>query len=108
MLTTEEVRARVLEIVGSMSPAGKRVATSSDRLVEDLGYDSLAIVELSLQIESVLGLTSLAQDDGADVVTVADIEDLVVRGIGSSPADPAGSNGDSSDGLLTTPGTPAR
>lgn len=108
MLTTEEVRARVLEIVSSMSPAGKPVALSSDRLVEDLGYDSLAIVELSLQIESVLGLTTLAQDDGADVVTVADIEDLVVRSLGSSPAGPAGSGGDSSDGLLTTPGTPAR
>ena len=87
-----------------MAPSGKKTAQSSDRLVEDLGYDSLAIVELSLQIESVLGLTTLAQEEGADVVTVADIEELVVRGLG----EPTSSAEVSSDALLTTPGSPTR
>jgi acyl carrier protein len=85
--TTEEIRLQVREIAAAMSPLGKRTVQSSDRLVEDLGYDSLAIVELSLQIESRLGLTALAQDDGADVVTVADIEELVMR---SAPGGIAG------------------
>jgi acyl carrier protein len=85
--STAEIRLQVREIVGTMSPLGKNAAQSSDRLVEDLGYDSLAIVELSLQIESVLGLTTLAQEDGADVVTVSDIEDLVVRSMAAGSAD---------------------
>jgi acyl carrier protein len=86
--STDEIRSQVREIVSNMAPAGKRVAQSTDRLVEDLGYDSLAIVELSLQIESVLGLTTLAQEDGADVVTVADIEDLVVDSLAGDAAGP--------------------
>lgn len=88
-----------------MSPLGKKAAQPSDRLVEDLGYDSLAIVELSLQIESALGLTTLAQEEGADVVTVADIEDLVV---GNLAGGSAGSEAGGPDAMLTTPGTPGR
>ena len=42
-------RAQVRRIVGEMSPLGAREANSGDRLVEDLGYDSLAVIELSLR-----------------------------------------------------------
>lgn len=108
MSSTEEIRSQVRDIVGTMSPAGKKSAQSADRLVEDLGYDSLAIVELSLQIESVLGLSTLAQEDGADVVTVSDIEDLVVHSLTGGAGDPAGAAAAGSDPLPKAPGTPAR
>jgi acyl carrier protein len=73
------LRSQVRQVIGTMSPLGKRTAQPSDRLVEDLGYDSLAVIELSLQIESRFGVTSLGQDDAGDIATVRDVEDLVER-----------------------------
>jgi acyl carrier protein len=75
----DTLRSGVREVIGEMCPLGKRTAQSSDRLAEDLGYDSLAVIELSLQIESRFGLTAMAQDDATDIVTVGDVEDLVER-----------------------------
>jgi acyl carrier protein len=75
----EALRSGVREVIGDMSPLGKRTALSTDRLADDLGYDSLAVIELSLQIESRFGLTAVGQDDATDIETVGDVEDLVER-----------------------------
>jgi acyl carrier protein len=78
-MDTENLREQVRTTIGGMSPLGTRAARSTDRLVEDLGYDSLAMIELSLQLESQFGLSELSQDDAEDITTVRDIEDLVER-----------------------------
>ena len=72
-------RAQVRRIVGEMSPLGAREANSGDRLVEDLGYDSLAVIELSLRIEQEFTLVDLGTGPTADITTVQDIEDFVVQ-----------------------------
>jgi acyl carrier protein len=85
-MDSNTLRASVRDVVGAMSPLGKRTATSTDRLVDDLGYDSLAVIELSLQIESQFGLKSVGEDDAGDITTVADVEDLVERMISAAAA----------------------
>ena len=72
-------RAQVRRIVGEMSPLGAREANSGDRRVEDLGYDSLAVIELSLRIEQEFTLVDLGTGPTADITTVKDIEDFVVQ-----------------------------
>lgn len=87
-MENQDLRVRVREVVGQMSPLGPRPAQPGDRLVDDLGYDSLAVIELSLQLEADFGLKAMTGDATADIVTVADIEDLIER-----TAAPAGNAG---------------
>ncbi|MFE0625724.1 acyl carrier protein [Streptomyces sp. NPDC058864] len=87
-MSNESTRVRVREIVGEMSPSGKRDVAPSDLLVEDLGYDSLAVIELSLQIESAFGLSSMSQGTVPDITTVQDVEELVVQAL-ATPVDAA-------------------
>ena len=87
-MQTEDLRRGVREVIGQMCPLGARPADSADRLTDDLGYDSLAMIELSLQIESRFGLTAMDADDGTDIVTVGDVEDLVERMAATSAGAP--------------------
>jgi acyl carrier protein len=68
---------RVRELVGAMSPLGARTVSSSDRVVDDLGYDSVAILELALALEVEFDLQAIAEDQAVDLLTVGDIEQLV-------------------------------
>ncbi|GAA2117192.1 hypothetical protein GCM10009759_63370 [Kitasatospora saccharophila] len=85
---SETIGAQVRKLVGEMSPLGARTAQSDDRLVEDLGYDSLAVIELSLQLEATFALQPMAQGTAVDITTVGGIERLVEEALGA-PADAA-------------------
>ncbi|MFF4583956.1 acyl carrier protein [Streptomyces sp. NPDC000345] len=76
-MDSSTLRAQVRQIVGEMSPLGAREARSEDRLVEELGYDSLAVIELSLRIEQEFALVDLGTGATPDITTVKDIEDFV-------------------------------
>ena len=90
MANEDETRAAVRTLIGEMAPNGAREVSSSELLVEDLGYDSLAVIELSLQLESNLGLTAIGQDDAPDIKTVEDVETLVVHALAGAAAQAAG------------------
>jgi acyl carrier protein len=76
-MDSSTVRSKVRTIVGEVSPLGAREAASGDRLVEELGYDSLAVIELSLRIEQEFALDPAAAGGTPDITTVKDIEDFV-------------------------------
>jgi acyl carrier protein len=77
-MDSNTLRTKVRQIVGEMSPLGARDAGSDDLLIEDLGYDSLAVIELSLRIEQEFALPPAADAGTAtDIRTVKDIEDFV-------------------------------
>lgn len=79
-MSQQDKRAeRVRELVGEMSPLGARTAAPDDRVVEDLGYDSVAILELALALEVEFDLQAIAEEQAVDLVTVGDIEALVGR-----------------------------
>lgn len=79
MSEQDERAARVRELVGAMSPLGERVARSADRVVDDLGYDSVAILELALALEVEFDLQAIGEEQAVDLVTVGDIEAMVGR-----------------------------
>lgn len=79
MNNEQHLRTRVSEIIGQMSPLGSRQASSEDRISDDLGYDSLAIVELALVVESEFNIKQISEDEAIDIVTVRDVQDLVVK-----------------------------
>ena len=76
-MTEDERAERVRELVGAMSPLGGREVSSSDRVVDDLGYDSVALLELALALEVEFDLQAIGEDQAVDLLTVGDIEHLV-------------------------------
>ena len=76
-MDSSTVRSKVRQIVGEMSPLGAREAASEDRLIEELGYDSLAVIELSLRMEQEFALEPATGSGTPDITTVKDIEDFV-------------------------------
>ncbi|WP_051970753.1 ATP-grasp domain-containing protein [Kitasatospora azatica] len=74
-----DLQVRVREIIAQMSPSGATVAASSDRLVEDLGYDSLTLLDLAIALEDELVPAAIDEEAGADLLTVGDVEELMVR-----------------------------
>lgn len=70
-----------------MCPRGRRTVEPDDSLAADLGYDSLALVELSLELESRFGFEAMDDGETFDIVTVRDVEELVEK-LSLGAADP--------------------
>jgi len=82
MIQTNAVTDRVREIVAQLSPIGaSEQPAATALLVDDLGYDSLAIFELVLELERELELPRLQEEEALDMATVADVERLVVAAL---------------------------
>ena len=77
METTDDVDARVRQIVGRMSPLGERDVGPGEALADDLGYDSVAVIELALVLEDEFRLPPIGPEQASGVVTVADVARLV-------------------------------
>lgn len=75
----EAVRA----IVRRLAPAGARTRAiaGETRLTEDLGYDSLALIELAFALEKELALPPISETDVIEVATVADVEAFVAAAL---------------------------
>ncbi|HEY0166640.1 MAG TPA: phosphopantetheine-binding protein [Jatrophihabitans sp.] len=79
MITEAEVVEKVRTLIGEMSPLGAREARSEQRLIEDLGYDSVSFLELALALESEFELFTIDEEQAASLVTVGDIETLMTQ-----------------------------
>lgn len=79
-MDSETVRGQVRKLVRDMAPRRPIAAVPTDKLADDLGYDSLAIIELSMRIEAQFDVAAgEGEQAGTDIVTVADVEELVLR-----------------------------
>jgi acyl carrier protein len=76
---SNDIQVQVRKLVGDLVPAGGRQVETEDRIVEDLGYDSVSIVELALALEVEFDLSDIPEEQAMDLVTVGDIEGLVSR-----------------------------
>ncbi|WP_055589240.1 acyl carrier protein [Peterkaempfera griseoplana] len=85
---TTDITARIHGIISRMSPTGAAVGSPADRLVEDLGYDSVTFLELAVALEEEFDLTALDDDQATDLTTVAQVEALVI-GTAEPSAPPA-------------------
>ncbi|MCQ8187501.1 phosphopantetheine-binding protein [Streptomyces rugosispiralis] len=75
----DETRSKVYAVVGAMAPAGDATLADDTRLIADLAYDSLRLIELTLALEEGFGLGELAQERTATVTTLGDIVRLVTE-----------------------------
>jgi acyl carrier protein len=68
---------QVREIIGRLSAVGPDMLSADACLIEDLGYDSLAIFELVRELERELDLPPLSAEEAMNIVTVGHVEALV-------------------------------
>ncbi|MEV0358344.1 acyl carrier protein [Nocardia sp. NPDC050697] len=77
------VPTRVRDMVAAMAPRPAAELTAEHRLIEDLGYDSLRLMELTVVLERTFGLPGYKPEQLAGVLRVGQVEAL----IGSSLAE---------------------
>jgi acyl carrier protein len=73
----EAMRTRVHGVVARLAPTPVAGVSAQDRLVEDLGFDSMAVLELGLALEAEFGLPVIGIEHAVDLSTVADLEQLI-------------------------------
>lgn len=79
-LTDDEIRAQVLAIVVDLAPnpdTGRYTETS--RLIDDMGYHSLALMEITFALEDEFDLEPIDEDAARKIRTVRHVQDLVVE-----------------------------
>ncbi|MFI6599330.1 acyl carrier protein [Nonomuraea sp. NPDC050536] len=74
----QDVRAKVRSIIIQVAPNPEGVRADETRLVEDLGYHSLALLELGFTMEDEFDLPPLDQSQVQHITTVEEVEDLVL------------------------------
>ncbi|MEV0156300.1 acyl carrier protein [Micromonospora sp. NPDC050686] len=73
-IRADQVPALIHQVVRRISPLDPRAVGDTLRLSEDLGYDSLALAELSFTLEDLFGLSTLTPDR---VLTIDEVRDVV-------------------------------
>jgi acyl carrier protein len=77
-LSRESIRATIGQIIEKLGRTGPTPIGDETRLAEDLGFDSLRLIELAIVIEKVFGLPPLDLESACAVQTVRDVADLVL------------------------------
>jgi acyl carrier protein len=62
-----------------LAPTNPTSVNADDRLVEDLGFHSLVFVELAFALEDAFDLEPIDEERAEGIVTVEDVEALVLR-----------------------------
>jgi acyl carrier protein len=75
----QAIREDIRKFVAQLAPVKGVDVSPSCELAVDLGYDSLRMMELATVFEDHFGLEDISEDDAAEVDTVAEVEELVMR-----------------------------
>lgn len=79
--TEADVRSAVAAVIADMSPNEGVTAHPESQLVNDLGYHSLALMELAFALEDEFDLDPIDEDTARKITTVGAVQDLVVQRI---------------------------
>lgn len=83
-MSDDDIRRRVLRLVATMAPtAGDRALTGSEHLVDDLGFDSVRMLELLMVIERAFELPAHRPEQLSDVRRADDVVALTERAVHS-------------------------
>jgi acyl carrier protein len=82
----DEVRASVRRLVLDLAPHPAAATQRDDELVDDLGFHSLALVELALSLEEEFGLPRITQATARAILTVGAVEDHVLGQLAAARA----------------------
>ena len=84
MTDAAQARKRALDVVEAMAPNPPVGGLQPEfRLIDDLGFDSLRLVELTMALEDALELDPIPQARLAGVMTVDAVQDLAAEMKGS-------------------------
>jgi acyl carrier protein len=78
-MVEQDIRARVRSIILELAPNPGGAKAETTRLVEDLEYHSLSLLELSFTLEDEFDLPPVDHEQVQYVTTVEEVEDLVLR-----------------------------
>lgn len=70
---------KIRELVANQFLVEPESVSASTAFVEDLGADSLDVVELTMAIEEEFGLEETSEEVLSSIVTVGDLADYVTR-----------------------------
>jgi acyl carrier protein len=79
--TEADIRATVVAVIADMAPNQDVTVTAASHLVQDLGYHSLALMEVAFAIEDEFDLDPIDEDTARKITTVGAVQDLVVQRI---------------------------
>lgn len=72
-----ELRQTVWSIILELAPNSTSAPTEQTRLVEDLGYHSLALLELAFALEDEFALPAMDAEQAQKIGTMLDVEEYV-------------------------------
>lgn len=76
-MTDDSLAGRTRALIARMSPGGARSVADGQRLIEDLGFDSIRLMELTVALERVFTLPRHNPEQLAGVLKVGDVVALV-------------------------------
>lgn len=76
--TEAEVRASVRAVVLELAPNGEDEAPATSHLADDLGFHSLALLELAFTLEDEFDLPPIDEQTARQITTIQAVEDHVV------------------------------
>jgi acyl carrier protein len=76
--TNDYPEVRVHAIIGRLCPHGEREISPTDRIVDDLGYHSVKLVELTIELEAEFDVM-LCDEKVAGMQTVGDLSALIAE-----------------------------
>lgn len=82
----DEVRAAVLAVILDMAPNPSGARGPETSLIQDLGYHSLALMEVAFALEDEFDLDPIDEDTARKITTVGAVQDLVVQRIADRDA----------------------
>lgn len=75
----QSVRRSIRQIILEVAPTESVTDVKPEqRLVEDLEYHSLALMELAFTLEDEFGLDPIAEEDAQKIGTAGDVEEYVI------------------------------
>lgn len=86
MNSVSTVRDQVRSLVIDAAPIEVERVAATTTLTDDLGYDSLSLLELVNMLENAFELPTVPDSEFAEINTVGDVEDLVLRMVDAQQA----------------------
>ncbi|MGP0051384.1 MAG: phosphopantetheine-binding protein [Solirubrobacteraceae bacterium] len=85
----QEILAAILTVIAEVAP-NKDIEIRGDcRLVDELEFNSLALLELAFTLEDEFDLTPITEEDARQITTVDKVVEHVLADIRERAADPA-------------------
>ncbi|GAA5103288.1 acyl carrier protein [Nocardia iowensis] len=85
---TSSIEEQIGRIIAGLAPKSDLPIEPNSRLVEDLGFNSLSLLELAIALEAEFSLPDLDPSAAAQIVTVADVVELTVGRLPAAESEP--------------------